>query len=283
MNIDQAWDKLHARLNDEGLLVAENERAKIVPLIVRMRRVAAVVALCICGGAMAFYLSSKKESGTFVSISNSDISNTLVSTLNDGSIVYLAGGATLTSPERFADDKRQVSLQGEALFDVHGNKECPFLIETKPALVEVTGTQFNIKSDGKDSFELSVQHGSVTVMLKTTGTTVQVESGETVRLQAGQLHKTWSDNRHQFARYTENMHFKDERLENLVRVMNKLSDQPVVFADDSLKSREITITFDNNTVAEMIQLMCATLELTFTDDGTEFVICHSSPAAIFSR
>ena len=272
MNVDKAWDKLYSRLKDEGLLDAENGKAKIIPFIVKMRRVAAVIALCICGGAIALYLSSKSESGTFISISNSDISNTLVSTLNDGSIVYLAGGAVLTCPEQFAGDKRQVSLQGEALFDVQGNKERPFLIETEPAFVEVTGTEFNIKSSGKESFELSVQHGSVIATLKSTGIPVQVESGETVHLQAGQLHKTWSDNQHQFARYTRKMRFRDDKLDNIVRVINKISDKPIIFFDDSLKNREMTITFDNNTVVEMVELLCAGLSLSLTDNGKEFVI-----------
>jgi ferric-dicitrate binding protein FerR (iron transport regulator) len=274
MNVDQAWDKLHARLKDEGLLVSENEKAKIVPFVVRMRRVAAVAVLCICGGAMVLYLSPKKENGAFVSIYNSDISNTLVSTLDDGSIVYLTGGAILTCPEQFTGDKRQVSLKGEALFDVHGNKDRPFLIETEPAVVEVTGTAFNIKSAEKNSFELSVQHGSVTVTLKSTGIPVRVESGETVRLHTDQLQKTWSDNQHQFARYTEKMQFKDDRLDHIVRVINKISDKPVVFADDSFKNREITIAFDNNTITEMVGLLCAALELTFTDEGKEFIIGH---------
>ena len=273
MNVDKAWDELHSRLKDEGLLVAENGKAKIVPLTVRIRRVAAVVALCICGGAVALYLNPKKESGTFVSIYNKDVSNTLVSTLDDGSIVYLLGGAVLTFPEQFAGDKRQVTLKGEALFDVYGNKDCPFLIETEPALVEVTGTEFNVKSSGKGSFELSVQHGSVMVMLKSTGIPVRVESGEMVRLQAGQLQKGLAD-QYQFTRYIEKMQFKDDRLDNIVRVINKISDKPVVFADDSLKSREITIAFDNNTVTEMVEYLCATSGLTYTDDGKELIISH---------
>ena len=272
MDVDKAWDKLYARLKDEGLLVAENERTNIVPFIVKMRRAAAIAALCICSGAMVLYLSTKKENSAFVSIYNDDISKTLVSTLNDGSIVFLTSGAELTCPEQFAENKRQVSLKGEALFDVHSDKECPFLIETVPAMVEVTGTQFNIKSDSKDLFELSVQHGSVMVMLKSTGLSMQVESGETVHLQAGQLQKTWTTDQHQLARYTEKMHFKDERLDHIIRVINKISDKPVVLADDSLKNREIFITFDNDTVTEMVELVCATLELTYTDNGNEFII-----------
>ena len=272
MNVDKAWDKLYLRLKEEELLVTEDNSTGIVPFAVKMKRAAAIVALCICGGAMALYLNVKKESELFVSMYNSDTSKTLVSTLNDGSIVYLASGAELTCLEEFADDRRQVSLKGEALFDVHGNKERPFLIDTEPALVEVTGTEFNIISTGKESFELSVQHGTVTATLKSTGIPVQVESGEKVLLQAGQLQKVWLADQHLFARYSEKMHFKDERLENIVRVINKISDQPVVLADSALGSRELTIAFSNDMVAEMVELVCEVLNLTYTDDGKAFII-----------
>ena len=43
---------------------------------------------------------------------------TLVKTLEDGSVVYLAQESTLKYPEHFAEDKREVNLQGEAFFDV---------------------------------------------------------------------------------------------------------------------------------------------------------------------
>ena len=42
---------------------------------------------------------------------------------------------------------REVSLQGNALFDVTGNRERPFLIETEEVRIEVLGTMFHVKSD----------------------------------------------------------------------------------------------------------------------------------------
>ena len=54
----------------------------------------------------------------------------LVTTLEDGSVVYLAQESTLQYPEHFTTDKREVNLQGEAFFDVAKNHEQTFLIET---------------------------------------------------------------------------------------------------------------------------------------------------------
>mgnify|MGYP002231370705 CR=1 FL=1 len=111
----------------------------------------------------------------------------LVTTLEDGSVVYLAQESTLQYPEHFATDKREVNLQGEAFFDVAKNHEQTFLIETGKVRIEVLGTAFNVRSHEDDSFQLSVQRGRVKVSLKQGGQSVLVNAGETVTLQARQL------------------------------------------------------------------------------------------------
>ena len=269
IDVDKAWDKLHARLKEENLLVPESKK---IPFIVKMQRIAAVIALCIFGGGIALYFNQIKENEKLVSIYNDDNSNTLVSSLNDGSIVYLASGTFISYPERFAADKRQVSLNGEAQFNVKSDKNCPFLVETEIALVEVTGTEFNVKATGMESFELYVLHGSVTVTLKSDGIPVAVECGEMVSLLDERLLKTMLVSNQ--TNYTEKMQFKDDRLDNIIKVINTLSDKPVVFADSTLKSREMTITFSHNTVIEMIELLCLGLDLKYTDDENEIVISN---------
>ena len=272
LDIDKAWDKLHNRLVDEHLL---NQNAKVVvmPFVTKMKWVAAVAVLCVLSCAIVLYLNLEKENRPLISIYNGDKINTLVKTLEDGSVVYLTSGATLSCPERFAANKRQVSMQGDALFDVQSNRDCPFLIETEAVIVEVLGTTFNIKTSGEESFELSVQHGVVKVTLKTTGAYTMVKSGETVCLEDQRLLlKEQSNDQQQFANYSEKICFKDESLENIVHVINKISDKPIRIADDSLKNREITIPFNNNTVEEMIVLLCEVLNLKYTDNGNEIVI-----------
>ena len=272
LDIDKAWDRLHTRLVHDQLL-HQNAKLVVMPFVTKMKWAAAVAVLCVLSGAIGLYLNWEKESSPLISIYNGDKTNTLVKTLDDGSVVYLTSGATLIYPEQFATNKRQVRMQGDAMFDVHSNRDCPFLIETEAVLVEVLGTAFNVKTAGKESFELSVQHGTVKVTLKTNGTQTIVEKGETVRLDdLRQLLKEQSDDQQQFANYSEKICFKDERLENIVNVINKMSDKIISFADDNLKNREITIPFNNNTVEEMVELLCEVLDLKYTDDGKEIVI-----------
>jgi len=265
IDVNKAWDQLYTRLENEELLVSERKK---IPFIVKIKRIAAVIVLCIIGGAFAVYFGLK-ENEQLISIHNNDNFNTLVSTLEDGSIVYLASGTILSHPEKFAADKRYVSLQGEAQFNVQSNKNCPFIIETQTVMVEVTGTEFNIKSTEKDAFELYVMNGSVMVTLKSNGVSDLIESGEMVCLNNNRLQKSLLKNP---TNYTQKMQFKDENLDNIVRVINTLSDKPIVFADSKLKKLEMTITFNNNTIIEMVGLLCEIFDLKYSENENDIVI-----------
>ncbi|WP_335967024.1 FecR domain-containing protein [Galbibacter sp. PAP.153] len=67
-------------------------------------------------------------------------------TLSDGTKVWLNAGTVLTYPLRFSENKREVFLQGEAIFDVAHNKEKPFYVHTTNGKIRVLGTVFNVYS-----------------------------------------------------------------------------------------------------------------------------------------
>lgn len=86
--------------------------------------------------------------------------------LPDGSVVWLNAGSSITFPTRFARDKREVSMTGEAYFEVAKNEANHFFVQTKSDRIEVKGTHFNINAyaDVKTTLlEGSVQIGSSTI------------------------------------------------------------------------------------------------------------------------
>ena len=65
-------------------------------------------------------------------------------TLPDGSKVHLNGGSKLSYNAAYNGRLREVSLEGEAFFDVKQDKEKPFIVKTSVFDVEVLGTSFNV-------------------------------------------------------------------------------------------------------------------------------------------
>lgn len=66
--------------------------------------------------------------------------------LSDGSTVWLNSGSRLVYPVVFNKDKREVFLEGEAIFKVSHNKQHPFIVLSEGQEIEVLGTEFNVSS-----------------------------------------------------------------------------------------------------------------------------------------
>ena len=72
--------------------------------------------------------------------------------LPDESVVWLNANTTLTYSEDFIADNREVTLSGEAFFDVKPNPDTPMVVSTdKNVFIKVTGTKFNIRAYKNES------------------------------------------------------------------------------------------------------------------------------------
>ena len=270
VHTDQAWNELYSRLEQDNLIPARGQKRLMRPVFAGMA--AAIAVLCLCGALGIWLLNDWGTDERLLSLKNGPEDNTLVTTLEDGSIIYLAQDATLSYPEHFEADKRLVKLDGNALFDVSGNKQRPFLIETKYTTIEEVGTAFNVKNNGKNDFELSVQRGLVKVTRLDNGESSFVKAGETVILNKNLFLKSPTSDMDQFARYTERIQFKDETLANIVRVINRMSSQPVQLSSSELENRRLTVSFYDNSPAAMTELICLALGLTSEQKEDTLVI-----------
>ena len=70
-------------------------------------------------------------------------------------------------PTRFASRERQVSLQGEAYFEVAENKASPFRVLSNKQVVDVLGTHFNVDAYGDAGFvKTTLLEGAVQIRLR---------------------------------------------------------------------------------------------------------------------
>ncbi|GAB2703314.1 hypothetical protein GCM10027037_31350 [Mucilaginibacter koreensis] len=88
-------------------------------------------------------------------------------TLGDGTQVWLNSGSRLRYPEEFRGNTREVSLQGEAFFEVKHNASQPFLVHSGKLVTQVLGTSFNVKAYATDPvMKVDVVTGKVGVINK---------------------------------------------------------------------------------------------------------------------
>lgn len=273
---DRAWNSLHTRLEEEGLLAGgATPRYRLRPALLKWSIVAAAVAILCIVLSVAYQARTERVTGQpLLTQQNKEIATTLVTTLEDGSIVYLAGNTSLQYPKHFSPDKREVALQGNALFDITGNRTRPFLIETEDVQIEVLGTAFNVKSSESTPFELSVQRGEVKVTSKKSGEDVYVKAGETVTLLSRKLQLSPTQDPLQFSSYTERIRFKDAPLGNILRVINIQTPDIRLQTTPELENRMLTVTFSNNTPEVMAELICLALNLKYTQNGNVITLSY---------
>jgi ferric-dicitrate binding protein FerR (iron transport regulator) len=95
--------------------------------------------------------------------------------LPDGSKVWLNSESKLEYKSDFNDSVREVTLEGEAFFDVVKDKKHPFIVHTSDIDVRVLGTAFNVKSYPKESFiEATLIRGLIEVTNKKNPTSPKV-------------------------------------------------------------------------------------------------------------
>lgn len=86
--------------------------------------------------------------------------------LSDGTKITLNANTTLLYPKKFSGMSREVSLKGEAFFDVAHDPKKPFVVSTDNGMkIQVLGTVFNVRSYPEDlNVETTLVSGKVKVV-----------------------------------------------------------------------------------------------------------------------
>lgn len=80
----------------------------------------------------------------------------------DSTVVVLNGGSTLSYGSSYGRENREVSLSGEAYFDVAKDADSPFIVRTpSDSYVTVYGTQFNVDAYSEEDCRVTLINGSV--------------------------------------------------------------------------------------------------------------------------
>lgn len=262
--VNQAWEHLHQRLEKDGLLPGDEagRQKNRLATTTQVLAVAAVFVACILIG-WVFTRQNTLPEKEMLLLYNEANAPTLATLLEDGSVVYLSGQASLHYPDHFADDKREVTLLGDAFFDIKRQADRPFFVETELATVEVLGTSFSIKSDRNNSFLLSVREGEVRVSRKSRQQVITVKTGETVLFDSEQLQliKNTTD----FDPYFKRIQFKDERLANVATILNMHSTGVQLKIEPEIEERMITFPFSiESDITEIAKAICLVLDLHYT-------------------
>ncbi len=181
-------------------------------------------------------------------------------TLPDGSSVVLHAGGKLRYPPEFKGSAREVTLSGEAYFDIVHNPAKPFVIHTGKVRTTVLGTAFNIKSNEKQVIvsvtrgKVKVERGSETLAVLTRDQEIQYNVPKAVRVthsvNAVTIVTDWTK---------EDMVFNGISFEEIAGLLSKRYGVPVQFTSESLKKCRIRATFSGTETLEQVSTVLSAI------------------------
>ncbi len=203
-------------------------------------------------------------------------------TLSDGSVVSLNHGTQLEYPYWFGRNKRQLKLNGEAYFEVRPDAERPFIVITDHAVIRVVGTSFNVKAyESEPAIQVIVSDGIVAFSHEEDlGDKVVLEAGEKGILikKSGAVYEQKNTDPNFLAWKTRSIIFKNEELENVFSTIGEIYDAEFIFQDNQLKNCRLTVTFDQQSLESVIQVIEATLQIRIEKHDNGYLIsgdnCH---------
>ena len=177
--------------------------------------------------------------------------------LPDGTKVHLNSESTLNYPTRFDAELREVSLTGEAYFDVahqyrgHGQR-IPFIVYTPKQQVEVLGTIFNIRAYD-EVIKTTLVEGRVQVTA-TAGTTVVLNPGEAATHRGGMdIAVTKVNVDEELAWHNGYFIFNDEPIQSIMQRVSRWYDVEVNFEGDMTDKRFGGIFQRSKSIAQLLE------------------------------
>lgn len=245
-------------INEDKILntiISQNKKIKkpIVKLITAFSAIAAVFLICF--GAYYFILNQTTTIST-------ELAHKTIHNLPDNSIVHLNAESNINFNENSWNEKRTLTLDGEAYFKVA--KGSKFDVVTNSGTVSVLGTQFNVKNRG-DNFEVVCYEGLVSV--KVNNKTVKLSAGDSFKLGIVSENKIiknapfWINNESDF---------KSEPVINVIKEFERQYNVSVQIKNID-KSMLYTGRFVHNDINVALKSITLPLNINYSKKGNEII------------
>jgi len=271
---EQAWEKVHSRIHRN--LESRQTKSLFSNPIFRVAAALLFAALLLVSGYEIFYNPSASKNMLEVSASNQIIKSFI---LPDGSQVSLNTDTKIKYPKIFTGNTREVSIEGEAFFQVKPNKEKPFIIHAGNAQIKVLGTSFNVNAyPAKKSVEVIVETGKVQIIKNATESNVEKEliltPGEkgTLDFSGNSLLKTTNQNPNFLSWKTRNLVFKATSLSEVIENLEKVYKVQIALADPKLSKLLLTAQFKDYPLDFILKVIETTFELEANEVDGRYIL-----------
>jgi len=272
IDVDKAWNKLHSRLSENGLLT---ETPVVRRTFVRSTyfRIAATVLVLLGIGSVMIYLNDRGVLGRKTIVATTENQKNLQVTLPDGSNVILNRNTRLTYREKFGRHGRNLALSGEAFFEITHDENNPFTIDAGKASIKVLGTSFNVITSNSDSaVEVFVKSGKVMVSDNEGTKNLILDPGDIGIMDSKISEKSVNNDPNYMAWNNGVLIYDRKTLDVVFRDLKKVYNMDIVVNDPKILENTWTTNgpVNNESQETIIRIICATFNLSYTIDGNVY-------------
>ena len=184
-------------------------------------------------------------------------------TLPDGTLAFLNKGTELEFVYKEAEKLKTVALQGEAFFEIENEKEDRFQIEIDELIIEDIGTSFNVNAYPKSELITVIVEKGEVALYTLSDPGIRVLAGET-----GIFNKTTKSfakiseaDPNALAYKTRYFSFNNTLLSNVIASLEEVYEVKVLLENEKLRNCRITVTFRDEEIDTIMDIIAATLEL----------------------
>lgn len=257
---------------------------------------AAVLIVCLTGFYFYANISPRRPDYTVMNTIYVPFGKTRELILPDGTRLRLNSGSTITYPQSFAANKREVTLQGEGFFEVTKNRKRPFLVVTDHLTVKVLGTVFNVKAYADDkNTETTLLRGKVQVELKDRpeksiillpneklvvmndspdNDNIVNDKEARTEYQLKKLPNIKPEDIKETAWLSNRMVFINENFEGVAKQMERKYNVQIIFDDQVLKTEQISGVLEKESLENALGIIKLTTPFKFKTEGRTIHISH---------
>lgn len=235
-------------------------------------RIAAVLVLVTSFGWLVYrllFMGQDHAAQNVVTLVTND--RQLRKTLPDGTRILLNRHSTLTYPTAFTGDRREVTLIGEAFFDVTPDAKRPFRIQARRSVVQVLGTSFSVRAYD-DNVSVAVKTGKVRFSTKRKAVLLTKNQQATFEAKADTIRRVPQSSPNVFAYQTGQLVFNKEPLREVVQAINQHYNADVQLANAKLGNCLLTTRFDKMPLETVLDVVAESLVLRVRQEGKRVIL-----------
>lgn len=260
--VDNAWNNLVKRLEEDNLLTSEEKVIRFN--FTAVARIAAVIIITVGLTLTGRYLVSNKMLSPEKVIATTLTEKNIVADLPDGSKAFLNRNSEITYQGRFGKNERRIKLTGEAFFEITPDADRPFIIDAGVANVTVLGTSFNVMTNnGNCEVEVMVSTGKVMVSSTDGSHEITLEPGNIGVIGNNIAEKSVNSDPNYLSWKTDILTYNGEALEKTFSDLKRVHNINIVAGQDDILQKRITTVFDNQSPDTIITMICKTFNLSF--------------------